>query len=214
VINLTKKYLSKRRCWATIRSVNALDGQLTIPPRGVPRKIRICPPVVSREIQNRLLSPARLPSSAFSLAFFPFLLLQAAVRNNLPSIEQSITLYNESLTQCQNADPLIFHVVSPGTRAVTAPPRPYIHRRPDPRRRRWSSKLSRRCHSLFTTYTDTLPFDNAGRTCVAVRQKKNVLRICFTDCLVKMQPPLFIIVLFNVKSSWHIVRNIICESSK
>lgn len=67
----------------------------------------------------------RLEARFLSLAFFsPSLTADAAVRNNLPSVEQSITLYNESLTQCQNADPLIFHVVSPGTRAVTAPPNP------------------------------------------------------------------------------------------
>lgn len=64
------------------------------------------------------------PSSLSLPLFLSSSLLQTAVRNNLPSVEQSITLYNESLTQCQNADPLIFHVVSPGTRAVTAPPNP------------------------------------------------------------------------------------------
>lgn len=123
MINLLKNTCSTARPGPRILFTEArIHGQLTIPPWGDPRKIRICPSVVSREIQNRL-SPAG-SKLAFSLAFSPLLLLQAAVRNNLPSVEQSITPYNESLTQCQNADPLIFHVVSPGTRAVTAPPNP------------------------------------------------------------------------------------------
>jgi len=119
VINLTKIFVQRSLDHDSIHWNSTDSWQYC--PWSVPRKIRICPSVVSREIQNHL-SPAYSKLLAFSLAFS--LLLQAVVRNNLPSVEQSITLYNESLTQCQNADPLIFHVVSPGTRAVTAPPNP------------------------------------------------------------------------------------------
>ena len=72
--------------------------------------------------------------------------------------------YNETLTRRQNAAPLIFHVVSPGTRAVTAPSRSPAALLASPRR--WSSKLFRRCHSLFTFCTNSrATFRHNGTQC-------------------------------------------------
>ncbi|TGZ51213.1 hypothetical protein DBV15_03173, partial [Temnothorax longispinosus] len=150
---------------------------------------------VRRSLAEKSKTIFRPPSSKFAFSLSRFfsllLLLQAAVRNNLPSVEQSITLYNESLTQCQNADPLIFHVVSPGTRAVTAPPNPgriytadlihVVDAGP-------ASCLDVAIHYSPPTLIRATFRQRGTHLRGGAPEKERVSRICFTDCLVKCSP--------------------------
>lgn len=152
------------------------------------RKIRICltAAVVKREKFKTVLrwSPHDLTWAAVPFSTLP---LGSSTRCSSRVIYTGTIYhsYNETLTRRQNAGPLIFHVVSPGTHAVTAASRPL-------------RSLMRVSSTLVQQVVSTSPFiihllhshatfRHTARSCARIRPGKRDDRVFYKNSSTSLQ---------------------------